>query len=1146
MHRFNARQASTTFADEPTTTLTSKNQTHYASESVIHGGNSSTTVECLDNVSAQQTISLISGPDGIQKLRTVTVKHGNSSGHGGQEVTKGCRSCIDNSSKEQKCEYFLKQKCPLCVAWVKIAGDAPSTMATFEEHAANSLRSSNPITNFQSMLSRGSLTENGDRRDNTLSRPTRAVSTASRARNAMWREDVYGARSDVDSNEKGQIGAGAEGDEECVMPPPRFGHTAVLYKGCQIIIFGGKANNEHYYNDVYAYEVERRRWAMLQAEYTEEVAAAGAPAIATTTRGTEASTSVSSPSPSRFSPESWGHSAVQEQHSYDHQQNCSHRGPSGEGSVQGGGNTEVSAPCTTVLTTDHASRPHGRVGHAAALYRGTMYILSGERQGKYFDDMWALDIPSLTWSKECGLPFSPRKGHTMHLLPAECTATRAREDMLVVFGGLVKASRLHPRPADPELPARNAGELDMMCAPTSETLLYYPVQRRWCHLKTCGDTPTPRFYHVSQLVTGTSLLLLFGGRTVSPAPASATMAAGDGSFMNDLRILDVSTGMWREIRDATGDVPSPRMCAASVFVNGNFAVFAGGGDGYCQNAYEYQLGANRWRRLTPNDQPACSRPTVIYAKDRLVFFGGFAPRIGVMNCTMELCLAPLSLTNQCLLWWNRCAFEKHVRTCTQNRMLEEAKVAAMAAMARCRKANGCCGKQITLSRNLANPGCSPLPTPRQLTVDRATRRPVPFPSRFYDNTTSWNAWPASQGGGGACDVPHGSLSPSYAPSSPEKCSPLSGASQSTPSWQDAANANSNAGNGGLYCASSVFDSLSYHGSPAAAAAVPGTAAAATMRPSSVFPSRPNIATLSHVGSQPSTMSHTASVTPPSYASPRSLTTGGQVQSGGPQDSRCWNATHHISSVNTSIMAPAGGVQQSMMAVRTWTDSVQRNSAPSRASGASSIFSNSVSAATRISMAAPVESTHNSNPLTSVRASPREPAESGCCIVNCIRRINGFAATSPLRFYTSQRPPAVRRTGSSGGGGGPVLAGDYSPPPMNSHPSPRPLRINTNAQSPPSPQAAEMSDCPSSPLTVYCTAVTASCALLSPLAQQRHSSAHLTRSASSRGSSMRSVHSASSEEVPLSHVKLLMQRLEGPHGPFLLRAMAAEVQKQGCD
>ncbi|KAK7195745.1 Kelch motif/Galactose oxidase, central domain containing protein [Novymonas esmeraldas] len=708
-------------------------------------------------------------------------------------VAQGCRKCIHDECQEEERQYFLRQQCLQRLSWVRVGGSVAAATGSFEEVAAHSLRVSYSLTSAA------------------------AASPAA----AVRRGGLHGVTGD-----------------DAVVPPARFGHTAVLYRDTHILIFGGKAAEERYFNDVYQYDAIARRWSCVLADGDNddggggEAVSAGAghrgSASASYVSAPPASPSFSSPAHSRHGPARWAaapataniadvgiaSAPLGPQHraarlagggetstGYDSSA-AAHRPIAEPGAVTASLGTRNSVSLSTASAV-RRRRPAGRVGHAAALYHDTMYILSGEQHGRYFDDMWALDVSSTTWHKEGGLPFSPRKGHTMHLLPADCTSTRARQDMLVVFGGLVKASRVQPRPADPELPPRLPGDSDFAAVPTNAVLLYYPTQRRWRQLTTCGDTPSPRFYHVSQLITGTALLLVFGGRAAPPTPMVDTAAAAAGAentFLNDLRILDVSTGLWRHIRDVVGEVPSPRMCAASVFVNGTFGVFAGGGDTYCEDAFEFSLQHRRWRRLTPDDQPACSRPTVTYMKDRLIFFGGFAPRRGVLDSTMELCLAPLSLKNQCLLWWNRCAFDKVTRSSTRSRIAdaeERAAAAAAAASMECSMGSGRCGGQVTLHCSpTATAHSSPVATPRSWYVNRGVRRPAPLRMSAADNggaalatvpTAVWGTRPPQgpMGPATAADAPPLSPAPSYSPSSPAVFSPFAGATPLMSAWQEA-------------------------------------------------------------------------------------------------------------------------------------------------------------------------------------------------------------------------------------------------------------------------------------------------------------------------------------------------------------------------
>ncbi|AYU79130.1 hypothetical predicted Kelch-domain protein [Leishmania donovani] len=1089
-------------------------------------------------------------------------------------VTQGCRQYISNECKEEKRQYFLQQQCPQRMSWVRICGSGLSAMASFDESAVNSLRASRSLLNVIAASS-GSWEDPRD-------------SLASTGHGGAG-QSTSGSDSTVPPQDASLSSSGNSVgmDSEVVLQPPaRFGHTAVLYKDSQILIFGGKSSEEHYFNDVYQYDASARRWSCLQEECIDEVAAA---AVGASEQGSAspsyasappASPSFSSPTASPLASMRWVEAAIvavplAEAAATDAPS------PHYSGSANNSGSEESSATrrCAASAGSRHGStsrqcnslseagvrrrrRPAGRVGHAAALYQDTMYILSGEQLGRYFDDLWALDIPSLTWNKECGLPFSPRKGHTMHLLPADFTATRARQDMLVVFGGLVKASRVRPRPADPELPTRNQGDTDFACAPTNAVLLYYPTQRRWCQLKTCGEQPSARFYHVSQLVTGTALLLVFGGRSATPAQTGdGTAAATEGAFLNDLHILDVSTGFWRHIRDVTGDIPSPRMCAASVFVNETFGVFAGGGDTYCEDAFEFSLQSRRWRRLKPNNQPACSRPTVTYTKDRLVFFGGFAPRTGVMSCTMELCLSPLSLKSQCLLWWSRCAFEKHIRSCTKSRAAEmEDKVTVAAAMER----NGSgwctgCGGQVTLQCSpAATAHSSPIATPRSWGVSRGFRRPAPLRVPSFDQSGTVSAAAPAWGGGppAAQSSARGALTlsptPSYSPSSPAVFSPLAGGPKLTPSWQDAAGSNTNLTGGGTVHASGCGGTATVLCSPASVAPPA----------QNLFPSRPGTVmssscSPSQAGS-PATVSAAAS-TSQAHLWPN-MALGSVVCGGGGGSS---------SNTGSAIAHPRGNAAVAMADADVMTgaaDGTRWCSAPSPAVPLSH------SMATALFCSAPSPS-HTAAPGRSslpppVTATAEQPA-SACFIANCARHLGGYVAASfprLTRCSSNQAPPpahaggpspaaAVVSSGRRGGSGSWCFSLH-----MRSPASPlqgRAMRVDATLPGPsPSPQPAYDSGAgvvgyrQSSPFVRRSNSIPngGGSAFVIPQ-QQLHTSTQLAESTSSRASSAHSTRSASTmsaAHLPNTYAKHTIQRLEGMTGPYLLQALAARLKRHEAE
>ncbi|KAG5477939.1 hypothetical protein LSCM4_05334 [Leishmania orientalis] len=1116
-------------------------------------------------------------------------------------VTQGCRKCINDECNEEKRQYFLRQQCPQRMSWVRICGNALPAMASFEEAAVHSLRTSHSLSTIFSVSS-------GPWEDPRHFRTPSGYHDGGRRANgsdgtAPARDASFTSGSDMDS-------------EVVLQPPARFGHTAVLYKDSQILIFGGKASEEHYFNDVYQYDASTRRWSCLQEECAEEAPAAlvtsehgsGSPSYASAPPGSlsfsysalsplasarwveaallsapltgVAETDPPSPHYSSDSANKSGSRECGKGAAHHHQSTLEDARPTTHaGSLR----DSVSIDCNSFLGTGAAQRrrPAGRVGHAAALYQDTMYILSGEQLGRYCDDMWALDIPSLSWHKECNLPFSPRKGHTMHLLPADFTAARARQDMLVVFGGLVKASRVRPRPADPELPASSQGERDFACVPTNAVLLYYPTQRRWCQLKTCGEQPCARFYHVSQLITGTALLLVFGGRSATPAQmGDGTAAAMEGAFLNDLHILDVSTGFWRHIRDVTGDIPSPRMCAASVFVNDTFGVFAGGGDAYCEDAFEFSLQSRRWRRLKPNNQPACSRPTVTYTKDRLVFFGGFAPRTGVMSCTMELSLSPLSLKNQCLLWWYRCAFEKHIRSCTKSRAAEMEEKAAAAAAAAAMERGGCswytgCGGQVTLQCSPAvTAHSSPLATPRPWCGNRRLRRPAPLRVPSFDHSGALSAVASAWGGGPLATQSSSraaltlSPTPPYSPSSPVVFSPLSRASKSMPSLQDGSSTNVNPAGGGTVYAPGGGGTATAFCSPAS-----------TVLPAqNLFPSCPATAI-------------TSSRSPSQAGSPDTVCTVASTS-----QAHLWphmaatflhntQAAIHGGSNNSSAMAHSHGcglpVASEATLVAGVSDCTRRCSAPSPVT----TLPHSAAGSLLCSLPSPP---HNASLCRSPHPPPvtvtgEQPAPA-CFMTNCALNLGGYVAASfPRlgRYISNQVPPqphaggplpaaaaanSGRRGGNGGASSGNLCYSACARPPASPLQG-RTTRVDVALWGPsPSPQpmldpSAGVVGCrQSSPFVRGPNSAGRSSSgsvfvspkqhLLDPQQHlQPHGSTQLAESISSRASSAHSSHSASTTLVahrPSTYAKHTIQRLEGTSGPYLLQALAARLKRHEAE
>ncbi|CAD2219938.1 hypothetical protein AGDE_13487 [Angomonas deanei] len=310
-----------------------------------------------------------------------------------------------------------------------------------------------------------------------------------------------------------------------------------------------------------------------------------------------------------------------------------------------------------------AGCPPARSGHTAVQYGEHMYVLSGgiREDGLCADDFWRLNLKTLKWEKLCDrLPFSPRRGHTSHVLLAEDTGGRTENDMMVTFGGLATVNPCKPRSADPPVQAGYVGATPFVSIPSNDILLYKFKCQKWCHLTTCGDLPPPRHFHVSQLVEKSAMLLVFGGLTNPPdvpppdeEEETPEERARRHGVLNDFYMLNLATGMWRRVEAVTPVRPSPRMGCACVYKNGRFAVFGGGSCSFSMEGYEFDCARSTWRPFRIQCEPQCSRPTVVYACNRLLFFGGLMANGELSPLLLELPMKPLSLQNLCMLTLKR-------------------------------------------------------------------------------------------------------------------------------------------------------------------------------------------------------------------------------------------------------------------------------------------------------------------------------------------------------------------------------------------------------------------------------------------------------------------------------------------------------------
>ncbi|XP_031486130.1 acyl-CoA-binding domain-containing protein 6-like isoform X2 [Nymphaea colorata] len=196
----------------------------------------------------------------------------------------------------------------------------------------------------------------------------------------------------------------------------------------------------------------------------------------------------------------------------------------------------------------YGPHPKARYEHGAATIQDKMYIVGGNHNGRYLNDLQVLDMKTLTWSKlepkmELGsqdspspVPLAPCAGHS--LIPW-------RNKLLSVAG-------------------KGKGSSG------SVTVKAFDFQTcTWSFLVTYGTPPVSR-----------------GGQSVTVVGSSLVVFGGEDQkrpFLNDLYILDLETMTWDEI-DTVGLPPSPRSDhTAAVHADRYLLIFGGASHTTCFN-----------------------------------------------------------------------------------------------------------------------------------------------------------------------------------------------------------------------------------------------------------------------------------------------------------------------------------------------------------------------------------------------------------------------------------------------------------------------------------------------------------------------------------------------------------------------------------
>lgn len=180
----------------------------------------------------------------------------------------------------------------------------------------------------------------------------------------------------------------------------------------------------------------------------------------------------------------------------------------------------------------------------------SLYVFGGGDGPNYFNDLYVLNIDTLTWTKPKteGEPPSPRRAHTTCIW---------NQKIIVVGGGDG---------------ARALADVHMLDVSDPHVL-------KWSKLKPEGHPPIARGYHTSNLVK--DKLIIFGG--------------SDGhECFSDVHVLDLETNRWNQI-DLDRAVPRLAHSATQV---GSYVFVFGGHDGsrYSNDVLLLNLG-NKFKNI---------------------------------------------------------------------------------------------------------------------------------------------------------------------------------------------------------------------------------------------------------------------------------------------------------------------------------------------------------------------------------------------------------------------------------------------------------------------------------------------------------------------------------------------------------------------
>jgi hypothetical protein len=243
--------------------------------------------------------------------------------------------------------------------------------------------------------------------------------------------------------------------------------------------------------------------------------------------------------------------------------------------------------------------PPARLGHDA-IYDALghrMIVWAGQDEGRFFNDVWALDLQSAAW-RELQAPARPQARY------GSASIFDPLERRLVTFAGFTDLSR--------RFQDTQALDLD------TET---------WEELTPPGEKPEVRCLLTAAYDAAERRMLVYGGQRNGP--------------LADLWAFDLGARSWTRLGESGR--PAGRFFAASfVDAQRRFHVFGGqtaGGD--VGETWIFDLAAERWSLLEIPGPPARNGMLAAYSEeeDRFVVFGG-VQRGGLLRDVWELVRVP--------------------------------------------------------------------------------------------------------------------------------------------------------------------------------------------------------------------------------------------------------------------------------------------------------------------------------------------------------------------------------------------------------------------------------------------------------------------------------------------------------------------------